>query len=113
MLIRGLGPLNHAWRFRKLGALPDAPCFCFADAVWWLRKTGNVGARPSQTARVRQRKEKGWNIRAGPAARPSQTARVRQRKEKGGASGRDPDYRFGQEKVQEAKLPTTAGPKPP
>ena len=89
MLIRGLGPLNHAWRFRKLGALPDAPCFCFADAVWWLRKTGNVGARPSQTARVRQRKEEGR------------------------ASGRDPDYRFGQEKVQEAKLPMTAGPKPP
>ena len=45
--------------------------------------------------------------------RPLATARVRQQKEEGRASGRDPDFRSGQEKIQETKPTATVGPKPP
>ena len=46
-------------------------------------------------------------------AMSSQTARVRQRKENGGSSGRDPEFRSGQEKTLEVKPTATTSPKPP
>ena len=65
--------------------VPDGPCFCFAAIFRWASKERCQGLLECR----------------GAAA-----------KEEGGASGRGPDFRWYQERIQEAKPSTTTGPKP-
>ena len=110
LLIRGLVTTQPRMAVSSVGGAPGCLLLLFCcrtlvvSGAWWKGCSRIAPASFLLTQFGGYRKN---------GAGLSQTARVRQRKEKGGASGRDPDYRFGQEKVQEAKLPTTAGPKPP
>ena len=87
--LTGLDHSTAYGSFGSWGVVPDAPCFCFAAAIRWLRGICNMGGNASANVRVRQRKENG------------------------GASGRDPEFCRCQERIQRARPTTTAGPKPP
>ena len=64
--LTGLDHSTAYGSFGSWGVVPDALCFCFADAHWWLRGICNMGGNASANVRVRQRKRERRSIREGP-----------------------------------------------